>query len=103
MACLIAEHDTSESVEDALRGYAVISEKEFKPRLGRIGHEKSARPKPLVREVLDVAYKSGFKAKRTSSFTAQRIGRGAAWGTLASAGLMGGGSRSDLLGDFRAS
>jgi type IV secretory pathway VirD2 relaxase len=71
-----------------------MSDKEFQPRLGKIGHRKSAKPKPFVRQVLDVAYKHGFKAKRASSFTGQRIGRGAAWGTLASAGLMRGGSRS---------
>jgi type IV secretory pathway VirD2 relaxase len=74
-----------------------MSEKEFAPRLGKIGHKKSARPKPFVRQVLNVAYKSGFKAKRTSSFTGQRIGRGAAWGTLASAGLMRGGTRRAVI------
>ena len=74
-----------------------MSEKEFQPRLGKIGHRKSARPKTFARQVLDVAYKSGFKAKRTSSFTGQRIGRGAAWGTLASAGLMRGGSRRAVI------
>jgi type IV secretory pathway VirD2 relaxase len=74
-----------------------MSEKEFEPRLGKIGHRKSARPKAYARQVLDVAYKSGFKARRTSSFTGQRIGRGAAWGTLASAGLMQGGSRKAVI------
>ena len=74
-----------------------MSEKEFEPRLGKIGHKKSARPKTFARQVLDVAYKSGFKTKRTSSFTGQRIGRGAAWGTLASAGLMRGGSRRAVI------
>ena len=74
-----------------------MSEKEFEPRLGKIGHKKSARPKTFARQVLDIAYKSGFKAKRTSSFTGQRIGRGAAWGTLASAGLMRGGSRKAVI------
>ena len=74
-----------------------MTEKEFQPRLGKIGHRKSARPKPFVRQVLDIAYKSGFRAKRSSSFTGQRIGRGAAWGTLASAGLMRGGSRRAVI------
>ena len=74
-----------------------MSEKEFEPRLGKIGHKTAARTKPFVRQVLDVAYKNGFKAKRTSSFTGQRIGRGAAWGTLASAGLMRGGSRRAVI------
>lgn len=74
-----------------------MSEKEFEPRLGRIGHRKSVRPKTFVRQVLNVAYKNGFKAKRISSFTGQRIGRGAAWGTLASAGLMRGGSRRAVI------
>ena len=74
-----------------------MSKKEFEPRLGKIGHKKSARPKTFARQVLDVAYKSGFKAKRSSSFTGQRIGRGAAWGTLASAGLMRGGSRRAVI------
>ena len=58
---------------------------------------ESVRPKPFVRQVLDVAYKSGFKARRKSSFTGQRIGRGAAWGTLASAGLMRGGNRRAVI------
>jgi type IV secretory pathway VirD2 relaxase len=74
-----------------------MSDKEFEPRLGKIGHKKSARPKPFVRQVLNVAYKNGFKAKRMSSFTGQRIGRGAAWGTLASAGLMRGGTRRAVI------
>jgi type IV secretory pathway VirD2 relaxase len=70
---------------------------DFEPRLGKIGHRKSAKPKPFVRQVLDVAYKSGFKTRRTSSFTGQRIGRGAAWGTLASAGLMRTGGRKAVV------
>jgi type IV secretory pathway VirD2 relaxase len=74
-----------------------MSDKEFQPRLGKIGHKKSTKPKPFVRQVLDVAYKSGFKVRRTSSFTGQRIGRGAAWGTLASTGLMRGGSRRAVI------
>ncbi len=74
-----------------------MTEKEFQPRLGKIGHRKSARPKTFARQVLDVAYKSGFKTKRTSPFTGQRIGRGAAWGTLASAGLMRGGGRRAVI------
>ena len=74
-----------------------MSEKEFEPRLGKIGHKKSVRPKPFVRQVLDVAYKSGFKSRSKSSFTGQRIGRGAAWGTLASAGLMRGSSRRAVI------
>jgi type IV secretory pathway VirD2 relaxase len=64
------------------------NEFDFEPRLGKIGHRKSTRPKPFVRQVLDVAYKSGFKTQRKSSFTGQRIGRGAARGMLASAGFM---------------
>ena len=76
---------------------SAMSEKEFEPRLGQIGHKKSARPTPFVRQVLDVAYKSGFKSQRKSSFTGQRIGRGAAWGTLASAGLMRGGNRRAVI------
>jgi type IV secretory pathway VirD2 relaxase len=70
---------------------------DFEPRFGRIGHRKSARPKPFVRQVLDVAYKSGFKTRRKSSFTGQRIGRGAAWGTLASAGFMNRGGRRSVV------
>lgn len=70
---------------------------EFEPLLGKIGHKKSARPKPFVRQVLDVAYKNGFAARRKSSFTGQRIGRGAAWGTLASAGFMRGTSRCAVV------
>lgn len=70
---------------------------DFEPRLGKIGHRKSARAKPFVRQVLDVAYKSGFKTRRKSSFTGQRIGRGAAWGTLAAAGLMHTGVRRAVV------
>ena len=73
------------------------NEFDFEPRLGRIGYGKSARPKPFVRQVLDVAYKSGFKTGRKSSFTGQRIGRGAAWGTLASAGFMNKGGRRAVV------
>jgi type IV secretory pathway VirD2 relaxase len=73
------------------------NEFDFEPRVGRIGHRKSARPKPFVRQVLDVAYKSGFKTRRKSSFTGQRIGRGAAWGTLASAGFMNKGGRRAVV------
>ncbi len=73
------------------------NEFDFEPRLGKIGHKKSARPKPFVRQVLDVAYKSGFKTRRKSSFTGQRIGRGAAWGTLASSGFMNKGGRRAVV------
>jgi type IV secretory pathway VirD2 relaxase len=73
------------------------NEFDFEPRLGRIGHRKSERPKPFVRQVLEVAYKSGFKTRRKSSFTGQRIGRGAAWGTLASAGFMNKGGRRAVV------
>lgn len=73
------------------------NEFDFEPRLGGIGHRKSSRPKPFVRQVLDVAYKSGFKTTRKSSFTGQRIGRGAAWGTLASAGFMNKGGRRAVV------
>jgi type IV secretory pathway VirD2 relaxase len=74
-----------------------MSKKEFEPRLGKISHRKSAKPKTFTRQVLDVAYKSGFKSRGKSSFTGQRIGRGAAWGTLASAGLMRGGGRRVVI------
>jgi type IV secretory pathway VirD2 relaxase len=73
------------------------NEFDFEPRVGKIGYRNSARPKPFVRQVLDVAYKSGFKTRRKSSFTGQRIGRGAAWGTLASAGFMNKGGRRAVV------
>jgi type IV secretory pathway VirD2 relaxase len=73
------------------------NEFDFEPRLGKIGHRQSARPKPFVRQVLDVAYKSGCKTRKKSSFTGQRIGRGAAWGTLASAGFMNKGGRRAVV------
>ncbi len=38
-----------------------MSEKEFEPRLGKIGHTKSATPKTFAKQVLIVAYKNGFK------------------------------------------
>ncbi len=41
---------------------------DFEARLGNIGHKKSARPKPFVRQVVEVTYKSEFKTKRKSSF-----------------------------------
>jgi hypothetical protein len=47
--------------------------------------------------VLDVAYKSGFKTRKKPSFNGQRIGRGAAWGTLASAGFMNTGGRRAVV------
>jgi hypothetical protein len=98
MPCLVRwANSTHLTSWDALQGCAAMSEKEFQPRLGKIGHKKSARPKTFARQVLDVAYKNGFKTKRTSSFTGQRIGRGAAWGTLASAGLMPSGSRKAVI------
>jgi hypothetical protein len=43
---------------------------DFEPRFGRISHRKSLRPKPFVRQVLDVAYKSGFKTRRKSPASA---------------------------------
>jgi hypothetical protein len=42
---------------------------DFEPRFGKIGYRKSVRHKTFVRQVLDVAYKSGFKTRRKSSFT----------------------------------
>jgi type IV secretory pathway VirD2 relaxase len=74
-----------------------MSEKEFEPRLGRIGHAKSVKPKSFYRQVMEVAYKNGLKTRRKSSFTGQRIGRGAAMGTLASAGLMSNNSRRAVI------
>jgi hypothetical protein len=74
-----------------------MSEKEFEPRLGRIGHAKNVKPKSFYRQVMEVAYKNGLKSRRKSLFTGQRIGRGAAMGTLASAGLMGNNSRRAVV------
>jgi hypothetical protein len=74
------------------------NEFDFEPRVDKIDHRKSAGNKLFVRQVLDVAYKSGFKTRRKSSFTGQRIGRGAARGTLASAGFMNKG-RSPRCGE----
>jgi type IV secretory pathway VirD2 relaxase len=76
---------------------SMSDEFDFEPRLGRIGHKKLAMPKLFVRQVLDVAYKRGFKTRRKSSFTGQRIGRGAAWGTLASAGFINKGGRRAVV------
>jgi hypothetical protein len=75
---------------DAPFGVLIVmsNEFDFEPRLGSIGHKKSAPPKPFVRHVLGLTYKSGFKTRRMPSFTGQRIGRDAAWGTLASSGFM---------------
>ncbi|HEY5363825.1 MAG TPA: DUF3363 domain-containing protein, partial [Aestuariivirga sp.] len=70
---------------------------EFEPRFGRIDHAKSAKPKTFYRQVMEVAYKSGMRSGRKSSFTGQRIGRGGAWGTLASTGFMAGGSRKAVI------
>ena len=74
-----------------------MSEEVFKPRLGRIGHKKHVKPKLFIRQVLDVAYRSGFTARRKSTFTGQRIGRGAALGTLAAAGFMRSRSRKAVV------
>jgi hypothetical protein len=48
---------------------SMINEFDFELRLRKIGDRKSARPKPFVRQLLDVACKSGFKTQRKSSFT----------------------------------
>jgi type IV secretory pathway VirD2 relaxase len=74
-----------------------MSEEVFKPRLGKVGHRKSTKPKLFIRQVLDAAYRSGMRSHRKSSFTGQRIGRGAAMGTLAAAGFMRGGSRKAVV------
>ena len=71
--------------------------KEFEPRLGRVGGSKSKRSEPYLRQVLNVAYKNGLKRGKRSSFTGSRIGRGAAIGTLAGAGLFPGGQRRVIV------
>ncbi|MBZ0216044.1 MAG: hypothetical protein K8F25_05795, partial [Fimbriimonadaceae bacterium] len=70
---------------------------EFEPHLGRIGSNKSKRSGTYLRSVLDYAYKSGMKSRRTSSFTGSRIGRGRVFGTLAGAGLVSGGQRRAIV------
>ena len=70
---------------------------EFEPRLGRVGGGKSKRSEPYLRQVLNVAYKNGLKRGKRSSFTGSRIGRGAAIGTLAGAGLFPGGQRRVIV------
>jgi type IV secretory pathway VirD2 relaxase len=84
---------------------------EFEPKLGRMGHGRAKRETPYVRKVLNAAYKSGFAAKRKSSFTGKYIGRGSAIGTLAAAGFFPKGQRRVLVkvriaklraGDLRA-
>ena len=74
-----------------------MSEEGFKPRLGRIGNRKPAKPKLFIRQVLDAAYRSGVRSQRKSKFTGQRIGRGVAIGTLAAAGFMRGGGRKAVV------
>jgi len=74
-----------------------MSENDFKPRLGKVGHRKSAKTKLFVRQVLDATYRSGMRSHRKSTFTGQRIGRGVAIGTLAAAGFMRGGSRKAVV------
>jgi hypothetical protein len=47
---------TSDNAGRSIWSFVVmINEFGFEPRLGKIGHRKSARPKPFVRQVMDVA------------------------------------------------
>lgn len=66
---------------------------EFMPRLGRIGWKRGTRLDRYVNRVMHAAHKAGHLANSGSSFSGSRSARGAAFGTLASAGFVAGGRR----------
>ncbi len=66
---------------------------DFIPRLGRIGWKGGTRLDRYVNRVMHAAHKAGHLAKGGSSFSGSRSARGAAFGTLASAGFVAGGRR----------
>ena len=70
----------------------------FTPKLGRIGWRSGTRLDRYVNQVMRAAQAAGHQGGKTrSSFTGTRIGRGAAFGTLAGAGLYAGGQRRVIV------
>lgn len=70
---------------------------EFMPRLGRIGWKRGTRLDRYVNRVMHAAHKAGHLTKSGSSFSGSRNARGAAFGTMASAGFMAGGRRRVIV------
>ena len=70
----------------------------FTPKLGRIGWKAGTRLDRYINQVMRAAQAAGHaNSKSRSSFTGTRIGRGAAFGTLAGAGLYSGGQRRVIV------
>lgn len=84
-------------IGDYRRRSGTIMSEDFEPHLGRIGGHKTKRDETYLRRVLNVAYKGGMPARKRSSFTGSRIGRGRVFGTLAGAGLFPGGQRRVIV------
>lgn len=66
---------------------------DFMPRLGRIGWKGGTRLDRYVNRVMHATHKAGHLVKGGSRFSGSRTARGSAFGTLASAGFVGGGRR----------
>ncbi|MGE3872547.1 MAG: DUF3363 domain-containing protein [Parvibaculaceae bacterium] len=66
---------------------------DFMPRLGRIGWKGGTRLDRYVNRIMHAAHKAGHPTKSGSLFSGSRIARGAAFGTLASAGFAAGDRR----------
>ncbi len=70
---------------------------DFMPRLGRIGWKRGTRLDRYVNRVMHAAQKAGHLGKSGSSFSGSRCARGAAFGTMASAGFVAGGRRRVIV------
>lgn len=70
---------------------------DFIPRLGRIGWKRGTRLDRYVNRVMHAAHKVGHLTKSGSPFSGSRSARGAAFGTLASAGFVAGGRRRVVI------
>lgn len=70
---------------------------DFMPRLGRIGWKGGTRLDRYVNRVMRAAHKAGHLTRSGSSFSGSRSARGAAFGTLASAGFVASGRRRVIV------
>ncbi|MBZ0215945.1 MAG: hypothetical protein K8F25_05295, partial [Fimbriimonadaceae bacterium] len=70
----------------------------FTPKLGRIGWKAGTRLDRYIHRVMNAAHAAGHvNGTSRSKFTGARIGRGAAFGTLAGAGLYAGSQRRAIV------
>ena len=70
----------------------------FTPKLGRIGWKAGTRLDRYINRVMHAAQAAGHvNGLSRSKFTGARIGRGAAFGTLAGAGLYAGSQRRAIV------